>query len=104
LRIKNKEKKIDDKPHRGSFGSRIFGLQKEAAAQSLTYMAAAFGLVAALAWNEAIRTAINHFLGGEKTVISLFVYAIIVTALAVFVTARISRLSKKIKEENLNNN
>ncbi|MFA7033012.1 MAG: DUF5654 family protein [Bacilli bacterium] len=59
---------------------------------------AAFGLVAALAWNEAIKTTINEFLGTEHGgIIALYVYAIIVTVIAVLFTLWIARATKKAK-------
>jgi len=50
----------------------------------------AFGLVAALAWNELIKelvkTYIQPFAGKSSGIISLLIYALIVTGLAVGVT------------------
>ena len=61
-----------------------------------------FGLVAALAWNELIKETVNQyikpFVGGASGVISLLIYAIIVTFLAVVVTYNLSRLAEKSKD------
>lgn len=60
-----------------------------------------FGLVAALAWNELIKETVNQYIkpiiGGASGVISLLVYAILVTFLAVVVTYNLSRLAEKNK-------
>ena len=57
-----------------------------------------FGVVVALAWNEAIKTSVQTYvapyLGKNSGVISLFIYALVVTVLAVIVTMQLSRLEK----------
>ncbi len=58
-----------------------------------------FGLVAALAWNEAIQTFvkeyIQRFYPDQAGVVSKFLYAVIITVFAVFITYQLSRLSSK---------
>jgi Mg2+/citrate symporter len=65
---------------------------------------AAFGLVAALAWNEAIKQAVAAVFGTEDDLAGLTVYAIIVTILAVIMTLLIARslgkAKKALKEKN----
>jgi hypothetical protein len=56
----------------------------------------AFSLVAALAWNEAIKALIAEFLGADDMV-GLFVYAIIVTVIAVIMAILITRAVRKAK-------
>lgn len=62
-----------------------------------------FGLVAALAWNELIKTTINEYVKTRISVgsgiISLAIYALIVTFLAVFITLQLSKLAEKLKEK-----
>jgi hypothetical protein len=58
---------------------------------------AAFGLVAALAWNEAIKAMINQIFKSEDDTIGLVVYAVVVTVLAVVMTLLITRAVKKAK-------
>jgi len=64
---------------------------------------AAFGLVAALAWNQAIQTAVGMFFKTDNVVWGQLVYAILVTILAVimviFITRTAKKLSDQIKEE-----
>ncbi|MAG59291.1 hypothetical protein CMO96_00675 [Candidatus Woesebacteria bacterium] len=64
---------------------------------------AGFGLVAALAWNEAIKATINEYIkpyiGGDSGIISLVIYAVIVTVLAVVITLQLARLSRKFEKE-----
>jgi hypothetical protein len=58
--------------------------------QLLKLVSSAFGLVAALAWNEVIKEAVTLYVkpvaGESSGLISLLIYAFIVTVLAVFVT------------------
>lgn len=56
----------------------------------------AFSLVAALAWNEAIKALIAEYLGADDMT-GLFVYAIIVTVIAVIMAILITRSIRKAK-------
>jgi len=55
----------------------------------------AFGLVAALAWNEAIKALFQEVFGSTSNIIGLFVYAIAVTVIVVAVTTRLAKLAEK---------
>ena len=59
---------------------------------------AAFGLVAALAWNDTIKAVIKEVFGTEDDLIGMVVYAIIVTVIAVIMTLLISRSRSKAKK------
>lgn len=71
--------------------------------QMLTLATAAFGLVAALAWNSLIQEFVNVYikkwLPGSSGIISLLIYAIIVTFLAVFITYQLSKLLKRLEDK-----
>ena len=58
----------------------------------------AFGLVAALAWNEAIKAAIALWLSADDEVIGLVIYALIVTVIAVIATLLIALALAKAKD------
>ena len=60
---------------------------------------AAFGLVAALAWNGAIRAIFEKVFGSADNIAAMLVYAVIVTLIAVFVTIWVARAVKKAKNE-----
>jgi len=60
---------------------------------------AAFGLVAALAWNQAIQAAIKEILGPGSNLAGLFIYAILVTVLAVIMIIIIARQTKKLTDQ-----
>ncbi len=59
---------------------------------------AAFGLVAALAWNETIKAAVKMVFGTADDLLGNFIYAIIVTILAVIMTIWIAKALGKAKE------
>jgi uncharacterized membrane protein YidH (DUF202 family) len=58
----------------------------------------AFGLVAALAWNGAIRAIFEEVFGTTENIWAMLVYAIVVTIVAVFATIWIAKATKKAKE------
>jgi hypothetical protein len=62
---------------------------------------AAFGLVAALAWNTAIQEIFRLAFGEQSGVVAMLVYAVVVTIIAVFMTIWIGRVAAKsgVKDE-----
>ena len=58
---------------------------------------AAFGLVAALAWNGAIITIFKKIFGGQETIASMLIYAVLVTIIAVLMAIWIGRAAAKAK-------
>ena len=59
----------------------------------------AFGLVAALAWNGAIRAIFEKIFGNADNVAAMVIYAVIVTIIAVIATILIARSVNKAKGE-----
>lgn len=75
-------------------------LHVEVVRQMLTLATSGFGLVAALAWNEFVKALVENYIKkhlpeGSQT-ISLLLYALIVTILAVIVTLQLSKLVKSL--------
>ena len=70
--------------------------------QMLTLATSGFGLVAALAWNSAIQELVNSyikpFLPKGSGLISLLIYAVLVTVIAVIVTLNLSKLIERLEE------
>jgi hypothetical protein len=60
---------------------------------------AAFGLVAALAWNTAIQALFAAVFPEAGDLVAKFFYAIVVTVIVVIVTIRLGRLAERIKGE-----
>ena len=73
--------------------------KKEVLKQMLTLSTSGLGLVAALAWNALIQELVGQYIkplvGGASGIISLLIYALAVTLLAVIVTYNLSKLAKK---------
>jgi uncharacterized membrane protein (DUF106 family) len=78
---------------------QVSEIKREFLKQMLVLSTGGLGLVAALAWNEFIKEVINNYLkpiiGGVSGLVSLFIYAVLVTLLAVFVTYSLTKLVKK---------
>ncbi len=65
----------------------------------ITLASAALGLVCALAWNDAIKTAMTKLLGDEKSIPGLFTFAVLATVLAVVVLLILGKMAGKIGGE-----
>jgi len=86
-------RKIKDK-------SREF--EQEVREKTFGYIVASFGLVAGLAWNEAIKAMIESLFPLQKdTLKAKFIYAIAITIVVVFVSLYFSRFFKKEKTEEI---
>jgi len=72
--------------------------QEELRKRTFGYITTAFGLVAGLAWNEAIKAVIENFFPMDKNgMIAKFVYAIVITIILVIISVYILK-SDKAKE------
>jgi len=76
-------------------------LHIEVLRQMLTLATSGFGLVAALAWNELVKELVDSYIKKwvrqDSAIISLLIYAVIVTILAVIVTVQLSKLLGKME-------
>lgn len=75
------------------------GINSEIIEKIAALVTAAFGLVAALAWNTAIQTLFKQIFGDASTLPAMMAYAVIVTIIAVIATVWIGRLAEKAKEK-----
>jgi hypothetical protein len=62
----------------------------------ITLAAASLGLVAALAWNEAIKALIKSILGEDDSLVGLFTYAILATVVAIVVLLILGRAAARV--------
>jgi hypothetical protein len=62
----------------------------------ITLAAASLGLVAALAWNEAIKALIRSVLGPDESLLGLFIYAILATLIAIVVLLILGNAAARI--------
>lgn len=60
-----------------------------------TLVTTAFGLIAALAWNETIKAIIIQFIGKGNGITGLLIYSIVITIIAVIATILIARIIAK---------
>ncbi len=77
-------------------------LHIELVKQMLTLATSGFGLVAALAWNNLIQEFVNSYVRKwfpQSGFISLLIYALAITGLAVLVTYQLSSLSEKLQQD-----
>ncbi len=76
-------------------------LHIEIVKQMLTLATSGFGLVSALAWNSVIQEFVNSYirkwLPNGSGILSLLIYAVVVTLIAVFVTIQLSKLVKRLQ-------
>lgn len=76
-------------------------LHIEIVRQMITLATTGFGLVAALSWNNLIQDVVNNYIKkllpqGSST-LTLLIYAVIITILAVIVTFQLSKLLEKLE-------
>jgi TRAP-type C4-dicarboxylate transport system permease small subunit len=68
--------------------------------QSMIALAsAALGLVAALAWNDAIKETIKLLMSDDESLSSKYIYAILATGIAVVVVLVLAKLAAKVGGE-----
>ncbi|MBI2443281.1 MAG: hypothetical protein HYV40_05240 [Candidatus Levybacteria bacterium] len=78
-------------------------LHIELVRQMITLATSGFGLVAALAWNNVIQEFVNDYVkrlfpnGSGLT--TLFLYAVIITSLAVLVTYQLSKILDRLENK-----
>ena len=91
---------MSDKPQ--SQSAKEKKLHVEVVRQMLTLATSGFGLVAALAWNsliqEFVNTYVKKWLPGQGGIVSLLIYALIITIIAVIVTLQLSRFLHKLEQ------
>ncbi len=75
-------------------------IKKEVRQKISGYILAAFGFVAALAWNDAIKSLIEYIFPLDKnTVLIKFIYAAAITFIVVVVSVYLTKLLSEKKEE-----
>jgi hypothetical protein len=65
----------------------------------ITLASASLGLVAALAWNDAIKAAIHVMFGTTESLAGLFTYALLATLLAIVVVSLLGRAAARVGGE-----
>ena len=79
--------------------AKLSRLRQEVRERTLGYVVAAFGLVAGLAWNDAIKALIEYlFPLQESTLSAKIIYAFLITLVVVICTMYLNRLFRKSEE------
>jgi len=88
------------KTHGEKFKENGQKFKQEVTERMLQYVLAAFGFVAGLAWNEAVKSLIEYlFPLTQHTLLAKFFYAIIVTFLLVVVSLYLVKLLRGEEQE-----
>lgn len=70
--------------------------------QIITLLTGAIGLIAALAWNEAVKALFVKIFGEANGLAAKFAYAVIVTIVVVWMTMRLAKLNVQEEAEEKN--
>jgi hypothetical protein len=65
----------------------------------ITLASASLGLVAALAWNEAIKATLTRVFGGGESLGALYTYAVLATLVALVVLTLLGRAAARVGGE-----
>ncbi len=87
----------------GKFKEHGTKISQEVKQKTLGFVITAFGLVAGLAWNEAIQAVIRQIFPLDKnSVIAKIIYAVLMTLLLVVITVYLTKFigADKDKEQN----
>jgi uncharacterized membrane protein YjjP (DUF1212 family) len=95
------EQEAQEAPMVGVVVRRTTRFSAEVVATMISLASAAFGVVAALAWNTAITAAVNRWLihNNPARISVLFIYAVVITVIGVIVIVILGRLAGRIKAE-----
>ncbi len=74
-------------------------LKQEVLDKMAALVTAAFGLVAALAWNDAIKAIFKEVFGDSSTIVPMLIYASMVTIIAVILIIIVARAVANAKNK-----
>ena len=86
-------------PAKKMVGQEMKKIKKEAKEKTAGYILAALGLVAGLAWNDAVKALIDYLLPlGKNGILAKFLYAVLITVFVIVVASYITRLLMRDEE------
>ncbi len=98
-----KDDDLDIPPIVGEVVKKTSRFSREVVATMISLATAAFGFVAALAWNTAITTWFDRVFGTGRQrnaeLSALFIYAVVVTLVGVVVIVLLGRLATRLRTE-----
>ena len=75
-------------------------MKREIRQRTIGYILTAFGLIAGLAWNDAVKSLIEYFFPFDKdTIFIKFIYAVLITFILVILSVYLIKLVGEKKEE-----
>jgi len=75
-------------------------MRNEIKEKTVGYILTALGLVAGLAWNDAIKSVIDTFISApQNSVLAKMIYAVVITLIVVVVSVYLAGLAKKNEQE-----
>src|SRR4051812_47560609 len=80
----------------GKAGRTAGRYSREFVATVISLLTTALGVVAALAWNSALTELFTTYLGPGGAVAALFIYAVAITVIGVFVIIALARIASRI--------
>lgn len=90
------ENQLDNQtPAKKRIRERMLEIHRNSIDKITTLIISAFGLVAALAWNNAIQKLFTVIFGSQSNLSAELAYALFVTIIAVIVTMYLTRESQK---------
>jgi len=87
----------DEQQPKKKITKRVTGLTREVSAQILNLATSSLGLVAALAWNDAVQAIFKEYFPTGSGVAAKIVYALVVSVLIVIITINLTKLSRIAK-------
>jgi hypothetical protein len=94
--LKEKMKKDNNISKKILEQKKLIKIKEEAGAKFKQYIGAGFGLVAGLAWNDAIKGAIEYLFPLEKNSLTAkFIYAITMTLIVVVIGISLSKIFRQ---------
>jgi len=78
-------------------GKRASRFSREYLATLIAVVSTALGVVVALAWNAALQAIFNYYFQSELSkAVSLLIYAVLITAVAVIATISMGKLARRL--------
>lgn len=75
-------------------------IKKEVGEKTIGYISTALGLIAGLAWNEAVKSLIDYVFPLDKSgLLAKFIYALMMTAIVILFSFYLAKLTRQ-KTEN----
>lgn len=80
--------------------NEMASVKKEVRKKTVGYILTALGLVAGLSWNDAVKSAIDHFFPAEQGGLQAkFAYAFAITAAVVLISVYLTRITESPEEK-----